>query len=285
VATGARGSEEAEEGSNKPNLKTERKNKMKKLMIAAALAASTAAFGACTDPTVTPTTTVLGNAVYTWQFKGKTGTAVVVKGTGDTQEGGGYCADPTTVPGTADEVIRVPGSLALIGYTYICDLECVNFAQQLLNPTKAQYYATAPWKSTIIPYRGRNFVTGIDVSHVIGKSKTQYELAGTATFTFDNSADLAETFVLTFAGFGSFDKKNHRVTSVSGNFAGTQTPPRYGKKLNNVACPPADYWTCDTLAYAGAPMDPSVAYGTWSIKYNASATKKFESNQTAYWVK
>lgn len=261
---------------------------MKKLMFVAALAAAAAAQAACVDPVgPTPTPTVVPAAVYQWKFTGKTGVGVVVKTTEKTAPTGGGCVDVT--PGsktTTSEVIRVPGSLAIVGYTYICDDECNTWAQNLLNPTKAQFYATKPWKSTVAPYRGKNFVTSADIAHVIGKTASQYELAGTAKFVFDNAADLAETFDVTFAGFGSYDKKNGRVSSVAGNFAGTQTPPRYNGKVAGMAnCPPADYWTCSPIDYAGAPMDPSVAYGTWSVKYNSAASKKLAGNKTGYWAK
>lgn len=257
---------------------------MKKLIFAAALAtAATGAMASCADgpqPGPTPTPDA---AVYAWQFKGKTGTGVVIKGTKD-QTVSSTCSD-STIPGVGPEVIRVPGSLAIQAYTYICEDECLTFQQNLQNPTKQQYFATKPFKSAIDPYKNIQFIKGVDVAHIIGKNHNQYELAGDAEFAF-SGVDPQETFAVKFAGFGSYDSKNGRVSSVSGNFAGTQTPPRYPGKVAGMteSCPPADYWTCAPYVYAGAPSDPSVAYGTWSLKYNASASKKLANNKN-WWVK
>lgn len=252
---------------------------MKKILVAALAAASVGStFAACADlPGPSPVTP--DAAVYAWQFKGKTGTGVVIKGTKDIVVNS-TCSDSVT-PGQGAEVIRVPGSLAIQAYTYICEDECATFEQNLANPTKQQFYATKPFKSA--QYKNVTWNT-VTLAHIIGKSATQYELAGVAKFAF-SGVDPQETFELTYAGFGSYDKKNGRVSSVAGNFAGTQTPPRYPGKAAGIteSCPPADYWTC-AIVYAGAPNDPSVAYGTWSVKYNSAASKKLAKNG-AYWVK
>lgn len=255
-------------------------------MIAAVAAAMIGGVQAstCIDPTVPNSTCAPETLVYQWQFKGKTGSGVVVK-VGETDgTAGGTCVDGG--PGsTSSEVIRVPGSLAIVGYSYLCDTECFTLQTALMNPTKAQFYATKPLKSLVTPYKGENFISSIDIANVIGKSKTQYELAGTAQFVFP-STDIGQVYDLRFAGFGSYDKKNKRVNSVSGNFAGTQTVPRYSKTFNGVRCPAAGYWDCCTLLYAaGSEGAPSVAYGSWSMKYNASAAKKLSANKTGYWAK
>lgn len=250
---------------------------MKKLMIAAAAVALVGgAYASCADvPGPSPVTP--DAAVYAWQFKGKTGTGVVIKGSEGVSSS--TCTDtPWSIPA---EVIRVPGTLAIQAYTYICEDECTTFEANLQNPTKQEYFATKPFKSSIYLTQ---FIKAVDVAHIIGKKYNQYELAGDAEFAFTGN-DPQETFAVKFAGFGSYDSKNGRVSSISGNFAGTQTPPRYPGKVAGMteSCPPADYWTC-AYVYAGAPSDPSVAYGTWSLKYNAAASKKLANNGN-YWVK
>lgn len=287
MVAGTTASEENGEGSNKPDSTNERTDKMKKLMIVAAVAAMVGAAKAdstCVDPGgVTPGCTVQ-TLVYQWQFKGKTGAGVIINATKQTKESGGTCVDPVITPGTF-EVIRVPGSLALVGYSYLCDAECYTIQTGLMNPTKAQYYATKPLKSLITPYRGQNFIKTVDVANVIGKSKSQYELAGEAEFNFPAN-DIGQVYKLRFAGFGSYDKKNQRVSSVSGSFAGTQTVPRYPKAYNGVRCPAAGYWDCCSLLYAnGSEGADSVAYGNWSMKYNAAASKQLSKNKSGYWVK
>jgi len=260
---------------------------MKKLMIAAAAAAMIAGVKAdstCVDKENNPKGCTVQTLVYGWQFKGKTGNGVIVSATKAVKEAGSSCVDGTTTPGTA-EVIRVPGTLALVGYSYLCDAECSTIQTGLMNPTKAQFYSTKPLTSLVIPYRGQNFIQTIDVANVIGKSKTQYELAGTAQFVFP-ATDIGQTYDLRFAGYGSYDKAHQRVSSVSGNFAGTQTYPKYPKTYNGVRCPGAGYWDCCSLLYvAGSETAPGVAYGTWSMKYNAAASRAVSANKTGYWVK
>lgn len=256
---------------------------MKKLMIAAATVALVGgAFAACIDqPGPTPKNYA---AVYQWQFKGKTGVGVLVS---ERYTTGGGCVDKAS--GKSGEVIRVPGSLAIQAYTYICDPECQLFASQIVNPTKQEYYETKPF-ATAIYYD--QFINKVLSSHVIGKNANQYELAGQAKFTtsetYSAGHDPDQVYELTFAGFGSYDNKNGIVKAVSGNFAGTQTPPKYAGIVEvngvRVRCPAADYWNCQTLTYAGAPGAPSVAYGTWSVKYNSAASNKL-ANNSSYWVK
>lgn len=254
---------------------------MKKLMFAAAVAAcATGAFADCADvpgPGPVPPT-VYPAAVYQWKFSGKTGIGVVIKGTADKTVPGG-CADDGTIPGRAAEVIRVPGTLNIIAYTYICDDECWNFGTYLVNPTAAQFQLKKPYRSIVYD---NNFVTAINAAEVIGKTASQYELEGEAKFqTVDGDIGPTYTYELTFAGFGSYSKVNGRISSVAGNFAGLQTPPRYNGTVTGLAkCPPADYWDCQTLLYAGDPMHASVAYGTWSIKYNSAASKKLANDKT-----
>lgn len=256
-------------------------------MIAAAVAAMIAGVKAdstCVDNPYNPKGCTVQTLVYSWQFKGKTGNGVVVSATKEVREAGSSCVDGGVTPGTA-EVVRVPGTLALVGYSYLCDAECYTIQTGLMNPTKAQYYATKPLKSLIANYRGKNFITTIDVAHVIGNTKTQYELAGTAKFEFP-ADDIGQIYDLRFAGFGSYDKNNQRVSSVSGNFAGTQTVPRYPRAYNGVRCPAAGYWDCCSLTYApGSEGDDSVAYGNWSMKYNAAASRAVSINKNGYWVK
>ena len=243
---------------------------MKKLMIAAAAALAVAGVQAeCKDSGPAGSDA----AVYVWQFKGKTSKAVAV-----TETYGGGCVDG----GTIGCAIRVPGTLAIQAYTYICDYYCESF-DTLLGNSPTQFLATKPWKSTLYNTDKGDAqpFTKIDVAHVIGASAGKYELEGEATFVFNHASDLAETFWLVFAGYGPYNKKTGIVTSVSGNFAGKQTPPRYNGKItkNSAACPEADYWDCQTLSLAGKAVDASVAFGTWSVKYNASYSKKLAANK------
>ena len=243
---------------------------MKKLMIAALAVASVAgAYAACQPGKME----VLEDAwVYTWKFTGKTTTGVLVSYTisesGNCKPGGG---------GVEACAIRIPSSLNIQGYTYKC-LPCCGGFTELADDGEV-FWTTKPQKELFeVTDPKKPFTKGltIEFGHVIGKKAKDFELLG----TFDApTADSGENYTFTFAGLGKYDLKNTRFSSVSGNFAGKQTPPRYNGKINNVACPPADYWDCQTLDFAGAPEDPSVAFGTWSVKYNAAYSKKLAANK------
>ena len=232
---------------------------MKKLMIVAALASSMVAFGACKEGSSGPDG--YDAAVYAWKFSGKTTVGVLIKD----KDTPAQCAEGTTGD---TEVIRVPGTLAITGYSYICDDECKLINDNLGAITT--FVSTKPVKFFIT-----DKTLTIPVAHVIGKSKTQYELGGEFQAKIE-----AEQFKLTFAGLGTYNKKAYRFTSVSGNFAGwDNTAPFYNGKVNNQWCPPADYWDCETLTYAGQPTAQTVAYGTWSVKYHAAYSKKLAANK------
>ena len=84
------------------------------------------------------------------------------------------------------------------------------------------------------------------------------------------------------AGFGTYDVKNLRTKSVSGNAVGMIMPIQDGAtdacgNKSRIFCALGFMcvewmdWCCDGC-YAGVDLVP--ASGTWSLKYNASATKK-----------
>ena len=255
---------------------------MKKLMIAVAAAAMVGgafAGGACDwNPGSDPVT---GTAwVYTWKFTGKTAVGAPVSTTGSKATVSGC----DFVPGFAGAscVIRVPGSLAIKGYTYLCDPECAvddynqfkEDAWEFLNSVKKDagisFYMTKPYKDIV----KAEFKTA--VANVIGREGGKFELAGDATFTSLNTP--AEEFVLTYAGFGKYNQSKQRVTSVSGNFAGTAKQPYYVPtaaqiKSGKAECLPAIVWDCAVVNWIDD--ETSIAYGNFSVKFNADAAAKF----------
>lgn len=89
------------------------------------------------------------------------------------------------------------------------------------------------------------------------------------------------------AGFGTYDVKNLRTKSVSGNAVGMIMPIQDGVtdecgNRNRIFCALGFMcvewmdWCCDGC-YAGVDLVP--ASGTWSLKYNASATKKANNDK------
>ena len=82
---------------------------------------------------------------------------------------------------------------------------------------------------------------------------------------------------LWMAGQGCFDKKNALVKNVSGNVAGylgASVCP-----LNCCESPYAYAYDCEGNDIDGIELGTihTAAYGTWSLKYNASATKKLNA--------
>lgn len=242
---------------------------MKKLMIAAAVAAVTV--GAFAEDCAPAEQEASDTAwVYDVKFSGKTtsGTAGVVKG-----DSGNICtpgSDNTQV------CIRVKGSLQIKGWVATCNPTCDYFAD-LGGFTDTAFWATKPNKTIVVAD-----TLAFDVYNVFGKKQKDVEVAG----AFEGSLpDLeGQTFAFTVAGLGTYDKKNDRVKSVSGNFAGTMSNSFYVK--NGVCCPTVVF-ECTDLNTAVASVD-TVGFGSWSVKFNKGASKKYAKNGTtpktpSYW--
>ena len=234
---------------------------MKKLMIAAfAAAAVGGVFAAnCTPgpgPVITP-----DPWAYSWTFSGKTTTGVLVKGTPDRETGS---CTVGTIPGIDDEYIRVPSTLKIQGYTYACNPCCGSFGEW----DKEAFVITKPAKDY---FDGIGDSGNLGIAHVIGKKANQVEVWDTFNAT---TVDSGENYVVEFAGLGTYNLKNVRVTSVSGNFAGQKITPH---ALSVKGCPEAVYWTCDASAYA-SDDSWSVAYGKWAVKFSSAAAKKYAKN-------
>ena len=211
------------------------------------------------------------SAVYAWKFTGKTTIGTPVAYTTPTV-GGTLCSlgDKATVVNCA---IRVPGSLNVQGYVYYCDNCCESFGRGTGGATLCQFYMTKPFQAKVKNTADITF----NVAHIIGKASTQYEAEGTFSFEVD-SAEVSEKWNLTFAGFGSYDKNNAVVKSISGNFAGVLKHPYY---IGKGVCADADYWTCGlSLACACDTSADGVAYGTWQARYHAKASSKYRAGYT-----
>ena len=236
---------------------------MKKLMIAALAVASVAgAYAACSYDA--PTTAW----VYKWTFTGKTTfgvkPAAVKVETGLCGYTGGGSSDVTCT-------VRASASLKIEGYTWYCEPGCGSDYFEKFTEVNEIFWQTKPFKATLAGG------VATDVSNIIGKNAKQFEAAGTATFTeFINYGSTEEgTYTLTYAGLGTYDLKNSRVSSVSGNFAGYLDQPHY---ITAQICGNAGYWDCETLALECTGT--SVAFGKWTAKYQASASNKFYQRGT-----
>ncbi len=158
-------------------------------------------------------------------------------------------------------VVRIPTTYALSGMTYICDNCCCTGLY--LGDEVSLFKQSKPLAS---PIASQNLM--MTSFNIIGRKGTQLEVAGELEYKPDNSATI---YHLRFAGFGTWDAKNKRVSSVSGRFAGTATVPYYisGKCETEFD---AGVWDC--LGMGINYGDQSVVFGTWSMCYDAAATKK-----------
>ena len=211
---------------------------MKKLMIAAAAAAMIGgAFAECGEPeeVVTDCATVYKFAASVKTTVAKTSSVKV------------ECSDPTSL------CYRTTGSQKIEGVAYNCECECTD--------DLADFTWVIWCKKTAVAA-----IADVETLQLnrIDKSTKKVEAAFTLTADY-----LCE---VTAAGFGTFDTKNDRITKISGNFAGVAQAPFCSAKC---ADPTAAYGfgMCDAIEdeFDGQ----TIAYGTWSLTYNKSLSKKY----------
>ena len=211
------------------------------------------AFGACEY--VKPDT----GWVYKWKFSGKTTYGTSSK----SKVAAGMCGYPG---GTC--VVRCPASLKIEGYTWVCSPGCGSEGFEMFSEVNEVFWCKKPVKAS--------FAGGIatEVCNIIGKKADKCEVAGTATFNEFCKGDVpGGIYEFTYAGIGKYDKKNSRVKSASGNFAGVLKNPVV---IENCSGVPTGVWSCDSLSLL-CDEKPSVVYGKWSVKYQKSASKKYFS--------
>ena len=215
---------------------------MKKLMMfAATMTIVGGAFAACSDPLPTPETTCalvydVKISVKTTVPKARTETEVI------------ECEDDVT----ASICYRVTGSRSFKGYLTNCDCDCTAFAgaNLILWEPKAEAMITV---DTVLDW---------DVLNLIGKKGEDVEGAFSLDLDGNTYADLYG------AGFGKIDRKTGIIKSISGDIVGVIPGP---------LCVDAECDTTDSVAFPCEEIgdaDMTVAFGTWSVKYNKSQSQK-----------
>ena len=246
---------------------------MKKLIIAAAAVAMVGGVYAASgcNPKVNPQADTAW--VYNWKFVGKTTDGVL-----KTTDGIAAGCLVGAIAGKM-EAIRVPASLKIQGYTVKCNPTCLDveeaaFVGNSKNEGEA-FWITKPTKGCFA-----NAPAGVSFKfgNVIGRSAGKYELVG--EFKGLESFN-GERYELIFAGQGAYNKDKGRVTSVSGNFAGVMVVPHYHVYVKELhGCPEATVWDC--AGYDFLNIDDhkeTAAFGKWSMKYNATASKNFANGK------
>ena len=222
---------------------------MKKLIIAAVVAAmGVSAFAACTYKPIKEVAKTAPAWAYKWKFSGKTTKAVTTT-----------CARGTK--GSA-YITRTSTSLKIQGWSFYCEPNCGDFEAAEADEI---FWQTKPFKTLL-----DGGVT-LEVANVIGKKGKNYEAFGVAEFK--------DLYTLYFAGFGKYDSKNERVSSIKGNFAGTAAAPAltaYNKANCDYDTDVSKVWECCGCPTAEAD---SVAFGKWSVKYSKSYAKKYGNDK------
>ena len=227
---------------------------MKKLMIAAlAVAAVSAYANDCAPAEIVPVTPTL---VY--QFKASVKTTKGVTGT-TTVNTGTACAPGSE---TYSTVLRAKDTTAWAGWIYDCDATC----DTIKNGTFLAWDSKrkGPIVGAALEWELLQILKGGSVA------EAKWDLTGTVAYDETRTQEIK----VTGAGFGTYAAKKGYYTSFSGYFAGTMGASYDLTK--KTTCEPSQVVECTDLT---ALVDKdTIAYGTWSIKYNASASKKFGKN-------
>ena len=241
-------------------LENQQETTMKKLMIAAAAAAMVSGVYAGNCEPEKEADPVGAATVYSVKMTVKT--TKDVAGATTTVDKGSQCEPGSS--STSCSVIREKDSTVFQGYIYECVDDCGVIS------TGSQVF----WDSKRKVQLDDGAITTTFIN-VMGKKQTLGEWAWTFTGKAAYDESRKQEYTLTGAGYGAFSTKNARFTSFSGNFAGYATPS-YDLKTNKskvtCACDPSQIWKCDALSALVA--SDTVAFGTWTAKYDASASKK-----------
>lgn len=217
---------------------------MKKLMmLAAAMTIVGSAYGQCGEPPV-------GSCALVYDVQVTLKTTVPI-----------YMSGSTTVCGEAQAAAcwRKPGSASWKGFISACACDCLSFLGGSIylwdvknQQTLADGTGTLTW----------------EVFNLIGPKKLDVE----GFWSLNDQVTGAEVYG---AGFGKWDAKNARLTSISGNVVAKLTPPACatGDCAASVAFP------CSILITQGTESF-TIAYGTWSMRYNSAASKKYAASTT-----
>jgi len=232
---------------------------MKKLMIAAAAAAMIG--GAYADCGLEPEEQA--DCAQVWDVKMSLKSTVC-----KTLYVGAKKADKCGMGGSeaACYCYREVASVAVKGVLGACDCEC----ETILNLTDDDQYFWVEKNKVQLADK-----LAIDHLYRIGKKMEKVEFA-------------AWFGALRLAGTGTYDTKNNVVKSVSGNVAGLWTAVFDCTGDCETVCPAFDL--CDPDWESGLEV-PTVAYGSFTIKYNSSFAKKFAqgkkdlvSDKVAKWI-
>lgn len=160
-----------------------------------------------------------------------------------------------------DLCYRAKASVSYKGFLYVCACSCDEFLQD------GMFYLSGNKKNSEV-FEGAPEWT---VLNKIGKKNLDAEGFFNAELS---DLETGREFNLAAAGFGKFDKKTGHLTSMSGNLVGVMSAPECEIECATgepaVAFPACDWDESDDVA--------TIAYGSWSIKYNKKLSKRYLEN-------
>jgi len=235
---------------------------MKKLMFAALAAVS---MGVMAENDCTPFVPPTVDPTLVYAFKASVKTTKGVTSSLTTIDPGSICEPGSGSVTTTASILRAKDTTAWAGWIYDCTATCDTIKNGSVvawdSKRKAQINDAAfAW----------------DILGIL-QGKKVAEGAWTFTGTAQYDSVRAQTIEVRGAGYGVYTAKKGYYTSFCGNFAGKMSAS-YDLSKKAVNCDPSQYWECTDLTTL-VDAD-TVAFGTWSMKYNASASKKFAANGT-----
>lgn len=182
-------------------------------------------------------------------------------------------------------IYRTQGSRKWTGVVWGCECDAISGEWKVINELGGSVAGCVIWDG-----KSPNDILFMD--NITWRLLNAIDTKGTkceASWTIGNSSDVSKAF-LAFSGFGTLSLANgclSYVKSLSGNVAGWMPAPAYVTKGTPMVCtfcgisdPGSsdsyesalawDYCPCDELG----DSDNTAVSGTWSLKYNASLSKK-----------
>jgi len=208
---------------------------------------------------------------------------------------------------------RIPGSLNIEGWVAYCDCDCDNVFD--IENGESMFWATKPSRGWVDmsnnlseqyitvgdtrivgggPLAGSVILDSVVTNtvdnnfiQVIGLKQNQAEISSVFGGTYYHERG-DQYFEWTASALGAFNVKARRYTSFSGSFAGwMEASYSFVKKIPEPIdpCDQTRVWTCGLSSLGDA--EDTVAFGSWSVRYNASASKAYAKGKppkTPAWV-
>lgn len=231
---------------------------MKKVMFAlmCAFSAMTATAATCTpDEVVTPDVTLV------YKVRVKLTTTKGLNKTSTYTEGGSVCAPGETV--TSQNVMREVDKTVIEGWIYDCVSTCntIESGSIVLWDVKRKVQILDP-------------AIASEFLNVIGKKKNKAEWCWALTGTTD-FGPASQELTLNCAGTGTFSVKKGYFDTISGTCCGMMSAP-YDTSSKHPTCEPSQVWKCSDLA--SMTDENTVAYGTWTVRLNKTASARYAKN-------